>query len=66
MLIGYFELYKGYIGTIEYSSSEKCYYGKIICDSLINYEAENAIKLYKEFKYAVDDYIEFKEDIKNG
>ena len=66
MLIGYFESYKGYIGTIEYSSSEKCYYGKIICDSLINYDAENAIKLYKEFKYAVDDYIEFKEDIKNG
>ena len=65
MLIGYFAPYKSYKGTIEYSIIDECYYGKIICDSLINYEAENAIKLYKEFKYAVDDYIEFKEDIKN-
>ena len=65
MLIGYFEPYKGYKGTIEYSLLDKCYYGKVVCDSLVNYEAENVMKLYKEFKYAVDDYIEFEEVIKN-
>lgn len=66
MLIGYFEPYKGYKGTIEYSLSDECYCGKVVCDSLVNYEAENVIKLYKEFKYSIDDYIEFEEVIKNG
>lgn len=65
MLIGYFKPYKDYRGTIEYSISDKCYYGKIICDSLVNYEAENVVQLRKEFKYAVNDYIEFQEVIKN-
>lgn len=66
MLIGYFEPYKGYKGTIEYSLSDEYYYGKIVCNSLVLYEAENVMKLYKEFKYVVDDYIEFEEVIKNG
>lgn len=65
MLIGYFKPYKGYRGTIEYSVSDNCYFGRIICDSLINYEADDVMKLYKNFKYVVDDYIEFQEVIKN-
>ena len=65
MLIGYFKPYKGYRGTIEYSITDKCYFGRIICDSLINYEADDVMKLYKNFKYVVDDYIEFEEVIKN-
>ena len=65
MLIGYFEPYKGYKGTIEYFISDKCYYGKVICDSLFNYKAKDVIQLYKNFKYAVNDYIEFQEVIKN-
>lgn len=65
MLIGYFTEYKDYKGTIEYSIKDG-YYGKIICKDLVNYEANNVMKLYKEFKYAVDDYIEFEEVIKNG
>lgn len=64
MLIGYFEPYKGYKGTIEYSM-EDGHYGKVICKDLINYEANNVEKLYKKFKNAVDDYIKFKEEIKN-
>lgn len=66
MLMGYFKPYKGYRGTIEYSITDECYFGRIICDSLINYEADDVMKLYKNFKYAVDGYIEFEEVIKNG
>lgn len=65
MLIGYFEPYKDYKGTIEYSI-ENGYYGKIICKDLINYEAKNVEKLYEEFKSAVDDYIEFQKEVNNG
>ncbi len=64
MLIGYFTEYKDYKGTIKYSIKDG-YYGKIICKDLVNYEANNVEKLYEEFKSAVDNYIEFKEEIKN-
>lgn len=64
MLVGYFEPYKEYKGTIEYSIKDG-YYGKIICKDLVNYEANNVEKLYEEFKCAVNKYIKFKEVLKN-
>lgn len=59
--------YKGYTGSIEFSSDDNCYFGKIYdIKDLVLYEAETVDDLYEEFKKAVDDYIEFKEEIKNA
>ena len=58
--------YKGYVGSIEFSSDDNCYFGKIYnINDLVLYEAETVDDLYEEFKKAVDDYIEFKKEINN-
>lgn len=62
MLLGYFTEYNGYKGTIEYSIQDG-YYGKIVCDDFVNYEAFNVEYLYEMFKEAVDDYIMFKKEV---
>ncbi len=51
--------YKGYLGTVEYSQKDQCLYGKIAyIRDLVNYEAQDAKQLEKEFMQAVDDYLE--------
>lgn len=51
--------YKGYIGTAEYSSEDKVFWGKIHgINALITFEAESAKDLEKNFQAAVDDYLE--------
>jgi predicted HicB family RNase H-like nuclease len=51
--------YKGYIGTVNYSSDDKCFYGKIATiDDLITFEADNVDDLEKNFKESVDDYLD--------
>ena len=51
--------YNGYIGTIEYSKEDKCFFGKIdMINDLITFEAQNAIELEENFKNAVDEYIQ--------
>ncbi|WP_457750277.1 type II toxin-antitoxin system HicB family antitoxin [Sulfurimonas sp.] len=50
--------YKGYIGSIEYSPQDKCFYGKLeMIDDLVTFEAVNADELEKNFHNAVDEYI---------
>ena len=50
--------HKGYLGTVEYSSSDRCLYGKVAyIRDLINYEATNVMELETEFFSAVDDYL---------
>ena len=69
MKIGQFTEYKNYVGSIEYSSEDKCYHGKLLnISDLVNYEADAVENLYEEFHKAVDDYIDIKrkiEDAKN-
>lgn len=51
--------YNGYIGTIEYSQEDKCFFGKIdMINDLVTFEADNASQLEKNFKNAVDEYIQ--------
>lgn len=51
--------YNGYIGTIEYSQEDKCFFGKLdMINDLVTFEANNADDLEDNFKNAVDEYIE--------
>ena len=51
--------YKGYIGSIEYSAEDKCFFGKLeMIDDLVTFEADNAQELEDNFHTAVDDYLE--------
>jgi predicted HicB family RNase H-like nuclease len=51
--------YNGYIGSIEYSSEDKCFFGKLeMIDDLITFEAVSAEELEDNFHQAVDEYIQ--------
>ncbi|MGE4457290.1 MAG: type II toxin-antitoxin system HicB family antitoxin [Arcobacteraceae bacterium] len=51
--------YKGYIGSIEYSSEDKCFFGKLeMIDDLVTFESDNANDLEKNFHNAVDEYLQ--------
>ncbi len=52
--------YKGYLGSIEFTlDSGGFLYGKLLyANDLVTYEAKNPSELEKEFKDAVDDYLE--------
>lgn len=51
--------YKGYIGSIEYASEDKCFFGKLeMIDDLVTFEADNAQELEANFQNAVDEYLE--------
>ena len=50
--------YKDYIGSVEYSHEDRCFFGKIeLIDDLITFEATNVDELENNFKNAVDEYI---------
>ncbi|MCL2596845.1 MAG: type II toxin-antitoxin system HicB family antitoxin [Paludibacter sp.] len=54
--------YKGYSGSIEYSNSDNCLYGKVIGldkGTCITYEGNTASELYEDFKGAIDDYLDY-------
>ena len=52
--------YKGYIGTIQFSEGDNCFFGKVLGmkRACITYEGENASALVEDFKGAVDTYLE--------
>lgn len=51
--------YNGYIGTVEYSQEDKCFFGKLdMINDLVTFEADNATELETNFHNAVDEYIE--------
>ena len=51
--------YKDYLGTVEYSSSDKVLYGKVIgINGLASYEGDSIESLQADFEEAVDDYLE--------
>ena len=56
--------YKGYNGSVEYSSEDEIFHGKIefITDTVL-YEGRSVEELKKNFHEAVDDYIEACEEI---
>ncbi len=49
--------YKGYLGTVNFSEKDECFYGKIEgIDGLVNFEGESVHELTEAFHEAVDDY----------
>jgi predicted HicB family RNase H-like nuclease len=51
--------YKGYIGGVEFSAEDRIFHGRIeFINDLVTFEATNVEDLEKEFKAAVDDYLE--------
>lgn len=52
--------YKGFYGTVEYSSEDDILHGKVIGleHSLISYEGRSLKELKKDFHDAVDDYLD--------
>lgn len=50
--------YKDYLGSVEYSHEDRCFFGKIeLIDDLVTFEATNVDELETNFKNAVDTYI---------
>lgn len=57
-------IYKNYTGSVEYSTEDDIFYGKIefITDTVL-YEGSSVEELKRNFHEAVDDYIEACEEI---
>lgn len=54
--------YKGYNGTVEYSSEDNVLFGKVIgIKSLISYEGQSVEELKADFEGAIDEYLEYCE-----
>jgi predicted HicB family RNase H-like nuclease len=50
--------YKEFIGSVNYSDNEECFYGKIEgINDLVTFEGNSVKELKKAFQQAVDDYI---------
>ena len=51
--------YKDFIGSVNYSDEDECFYGKIEgINDLVTFEGSSVKELKKAFKDAVEDYIE--------
>jgi predicted HicB family RNase H-like nuclease len=51
--------YNGYIGSVEYSPEDKCFFGKLeMIDDLVTFEATTADDLEKNFHNVVDEYVQ--------
>jgi predicted HicB family RNase H-like nuclease len=56
--------YNGYIGTVEYSQEDKCFFGKLeMINDLVTFEAESASDLENNFKNSVDEYLKTCEEL---
>lgn len=57
VLIGYFEKYKGYTGTIEYNLKDKTHRGRLLnCN--VSYEGKDILELERDFHDTVERYLE--------
>lgn len=54
-------LYKGFRGTIDYSSEDDCLFGKLVgIDDLVTYEGQSLAEIKGAFHEAVEDYLVMK------
>lgn len=52
--------HKGYFGTVEYSSEDRLFFGKVqFVDSLLAYDGVNVDEIETAFKETVDSYLTF-------
>jgi len=51
--------YKEYLGTVEYSTEDEVFYGKIFgINDLVTFEGQSVAEIKEAFEEAVEDYIE--------
>ena len=51
-------MYKGYVGTVEYSEDDGVLYGQIAgIDDMVSFEGESVAKLRQAFQDSVEDYL---------
>lgn len=51
--------YKGYMGSVEFSSEDGVFYGKVLgLNDLITFEGESVRELTAAFKDSIEDYLE--------
>lgn len=51
--------YKNFIGSVEYSDTDKILYGKVLgIRGLISYEGQSVEELEQDFKCGIDEYLE--------
>lgn len=51
--------YKGFCGTVEYSSADDLLFGQVVgINGLISYEGDSLASLKDDFESAIDDYLE--------
>ena len=56
--------YKDYIGSVEYSSEDKCFFGKLeMIDDLVTFEATSVDELEANFQNSVDEYIKTCQEL---
>ena len=54
--------YKGYVGSVELSEADKCFFGKVMgIRALISYDGTSADELIEDFHAAVEDYLSLCE-----
>ena len=56
--------YKGYLGTVEYSSEDGLLFGKVqFVDSLLAYDGKSTDEIKQAFQEAIDSYLEFCKEV---
>ncbi len=56
--------YKDFIGTVNYSDEDECFYGKIEgINDLVTFEGSAVKDLKRAFKASVDDYLELCKEL---
>ena len=57
--------YNGYFGSVHYNDDDKVFYGKLeFIRALVSYEGTDVVSLRTAFEEAVDDYLEFCEELR--
>lgn len=52
--------YKGYVGSVEYDTTDDIFYGKVIgIRDLVGYHTKDVGQIFSQFQKAVDDYLYF-------
>ncbi len=51
--------YKGYLGTVHYSTEDEVFYGKVHgINDLVNFEGASVNELKRSFEASIDDYLQ--------
>ena len=54
--------YRGYHGSVEYSSEDRCFHGRILgIRSYITYEGSDVDSIERDFRESVDEYLNYCE-----